>query len=315
MTKNRKDRRVTTSGSDTKKTDKKKTVEPKSNVENSKPQEEPTYASFEKESITEHKPESKVAIIVAIAVTLIIAVAATVLVMHFTGDNANNSASVDRQSTGDFTQGSTAEAEGEASSQLEGQWVEVTLTTGERYFGRMKEAYDLGGYLLWNVWYPLDAEDSLADWQRVGDEIHQPRPFTVLASSAVRTWQQLASDSEVLMGISASENFSDIPEPQLDEILNAAGHAVFLADGTVLFGILVQDGNRVGIQDGYYLVRTNPETGPNDPIESLDDLQLVMQRSTTSGLLNTLWIGSDALVMYQALSDDSRIVIAIQEAQ
>jgi len=179
----------------------------------------------------------------------------------------------------------------------------------------MVEAPDLGGYLLWNVWYPLDVEDDLSQWQRVGDEIHQPRPFTVLSSSAVRTWQQLASDSEVLQGISASGGFSDIPEPNQDEILDAAGHAVFLADGTVLFGSLVQDGDRIGVRDGYYLVRTNLEAGVNDPIESLDDLQLVTQRGMTSGLLNTLWIGSEALVMYQALSDDSRIVTAIQESQ
>ncbi|MCL2746689.1 MAG: hypothetical protein FWE48_06370 [Coriobacteriia bacterium] len=331
MTEGKKSRKPAPSGVQSKGTaskgkkpeNKKATAGAEAKTEKAHPQSEPeatTYASFENGSTTESKPESKMAIVIAIMVTLVIAVVATILVMSLVdSDSANDSSSNERAGSqagaSGFVQNDSAGLDEEATSQLEGQWVEVTLTTGERYFARMKEAHDLGGYLLWNVWYPLNVEDDFAQWQRVGDEIHQPRPFIVLSSSAVRTWQQLASDSEVLMEISALEDFADISEPQQDEILDAAGHAVFLADGTVLFGILVHDGDRIGVQDGYYLVRTDIEAAATDPIESLDDLQLVTQRSATSGLLNTLWVGSDMLVMYQALGDDSRIIRAIQEAR
>jgi hypothetical protein len=78
---------------------------------------------------------------------------------------------------------------------------------------------------------------------------------------------------------------------------------------------VVKDGNKIGVSDGYFLVRTNPDAGINDPIESLDDLQLVPQNAANPGLVDTLWLGSDALVFYQVLSDDSRVVAAINEAQ
>jgi len=270
------------------------------------------------EAVKPEKDDTKMKAVVAAVVVIALALAVLVVIFGVSLLTSESGSTVEGEytpQTESFTQLADTEIELEAADQLEGQWVEITLTTGERYFGRMAEAEALGGYLLWNVWYVLAGEGDSLEFQQVGTEIHQPRPFIVVASSAVRTWQQLASDSEVLREIAASEDFADMPAPQQDEILNAAGHAVFLADGTVLFGVLVKDGTRVGVQDGYYLVRTNPGADVNDPIETLDDLQLVTQRGTTSGLLSTLWIGSDMLVMYQALGDDSRIVTAIQEAR
>ena len=201
-----------------------------------------------------------------------------------------------------------------ASVVPDGQWVEVTLMTGERYFGRLSVVDGLNEYLLWNVWYPPSAELDGA-FARVGDEIHQPEPFMLVAPSALRTWQALANGSEVIRDIFSTEGFYDMSKPPADEILNARMSAVFLSDGTVLFGTIVKDGNQIGVNDGYFLVRTNPDAGINDPIESLDDLQLVPQNAANPGLVDTLWLGTDALVFYQVLSDDSRVVAAIDEAR
>ena len=195
-----------------------------------------------------------------------------------------------------------------------GQWVEVTLMTGERYFGRLTVVDGLNEYLLWNVWYPPSAELDGA-FARVGDEIHQPESFMVIAPLALRTWQTLANGSEVIRDIFSTEGFYDMPKPSVDEILNARKSAIFLSDGTVLFGNVVKDGNQIGVDNGYFLVRTNPEAGINDPIESLDDLQLVPQNAANPSLVDTLWLGSDALVFYQVLSNDSRVVAAIDEAR
>ena len=195
-----------------------------------------------------------------------------------------------------------------------GQWVEVTLMTGERYFGRLAVVDGLNEYLLWNVWYPPSAELDGA-FARVGDEIHQPESFMLIAPPALRTWQALANGSEVIRDIFSTEGFYDMSKPSVEEILNARMSAIFLSDGTVLFGTVVKDGNQIGVNDGYFLVRTNPDAGINDPIESLDDLQLVPQNAANPGLVDTLWLGSDALVFYQVLSDDSRVVAAIDEAR
>ena len=195
-----------------------------------------------------------------------------------------------------------------------GQWVEVTLMTGERYFGRLSVVDGLNEYLLWNVWYPPSAELDGA-FARVGDEIHQPESFMLIAPSALRTWQLLANGSEVIRDIFSTDGFYDMSKPSVQEILNARMSAIFLSDGTVLFGTVVKDGNQIGVNDGYFLVRTNPDAGINDPIESLDDLQLVPQNAANPGLVDTLWLGTDVLVFYQVLSDDSRVVAAIDEAR
>jgi len=200
----------------------------------------------------------------------------------------------------------------------QGQWALVNLSSGDHYYGRLTYEKSLGAYLLWNAWRPNNdsststTSTATVTYSKVGSELHKPLPYLVINPQVLYTWQTLSDSSSVLRAIKKTDGYNEVAEPKIADIQAAKLSAVFLADDSVLFGTIVHRGAQVGVKDAYIMTRKNSSAKADQPIKSLNDLQLVPQKNITPGSSDTLWVNPDALVMYETLSKQSPVVQAIQ---
>ncbi|MCL2882447.1 MAG: hypothetical protein FWF45_06135 [Coriobacteriia bacterium] len=199
-----------------------------------------------------------------------------------------------------------------------GQWAVVNLSSGDHYYGRLIYDKSLGAYLLWNAWRSnTDSSTSTtstatATYSRVGSELHKPLPYLVINPQVLYTWQDLSDSSSVLQAIKKTDGYAEVAEPKIADIKNAKFSAVFLVDDSVLFGTIVHNGTQIGVKNSYLMTRKDLSGKSNQPIKSLDDLQLVPQKNITPGSGDTLWVNPGALLMYETLSSQSPVSQAIQ---
>ena len=206
------------------------------------------------------------------------------------------------------------------STLLHGQWVQVSLVSGNHYYGRLSYDQTLGAYLLWNAWWnntPSSSESTSTaaaqtTYSKVGSELYKPLPYMVINPQALSTWQELPASSSVLQEIKITAGYTDVVEPKAEDIKNAKYSAVFLTDQSVLYGTIVRDGTQTGVKNAFVMMRKNASANSNQPITSLDDLQLVPEKDITRGVGDTLWLNPSVLVNYVTLSDQSPVVRAIQ---
>ena|GEM_PF-2369324 len=202
---------------------------------------------------------------------------------------------------------------------LHGQWVQANLASGNHYYGRLTYDRSLRAYLLWNAWWantPTDSKGATTGpttYSKVGSELYKPLPYMVINPQNLYTWQELPASSSVLQEIKITAGYTDVVEPKAADIKNAKYSAVFLTDQSVLYGTIVRNGTQVGIKNAFVMMRKDASAKADQPITSLNDLQLIPQKDIARGVGDTLWINSSVLVNYVTLSDQSPVVQAIQQ--
>lgn len=97
-----------------------------------------------------------------------------------------------------------------------------------------------------------------------------------------------------------------------DYVSDTAYQAVFLGNGQVYFGKLVEESNDyLVMNDIYYLQRTSALQGEN--AVTGNDLSLIKLGNELHGPEDTMYIAKDKILFFENLKNDSRVVEAIRE--
>ncbi len=205
-------------------------------------------------------------------------------------------------------------------------WSEVTLVDGQIYFGFIDKVEGSDYYAIWNAYYPNAKDEVTGDAtgiSRVGTELHAPESYIIINKESIRTHQQLKSNSPLVKAIKESDGYTSGVMPTIKDWANLSPIAVFLKDGSMIFGSLVNGADgEVGIKNAYYLAKasdlvTNDDSSASQQdteITSFEDLKLVPQANSDLGRSDTIWITKEAFLAFEHLSAKSEVKRAMQAA-